>query len=66
MLDHLGEGEPAVRLQGAIERVYAEGRCRTRDLGGTATTSEFTDAVVTALARGETQYAQRQRDAPTV
>lgn len=50
MLEHLGEPEAATRLQGAIERVYAEGRCFTRDLGGTASTEEFTGAVVTAIA----------------
>jgi isocitrate dehydrogenase (NAD+) len=49
MLDHMGEKEPAARLQQALERVYAEGGSRTRDLGGTATTSDFTDAVVAAL-----------------
>ena len=49
MLNHIGEREAAVRLQGAIERVYAEGRHLTRDVGGTASTTEFTDAVITAI-----------------
>ena len=49
MLAHLGEQEAAQRLQGAIERVYAEGHVRTRDLGGKATTTEFTDAVIAAM-----------------
>src|SRR5579864_8601107 len=50
MLDHLGENEAASRLQHAIEAVYAEGRHVTRDMGGSASTSEFTDAVIKNLA----------------
>jgi isocitrate dehydrogenase (NAD+) len=49
MLNHIGEREAAVRLQGAIERVYAEGRHLTRDVGGTASTTEFTGAVIAAI-----------------
>jgi len=44
MLRHLGEQEAANRIQQAVEQTIAEG-IRTRDLGGTASTSEFTDAV---------------------
>ena len=46
MLSHLGEREAATRLQDAIEGVYAEGRHLTGDVGGKASTVEFTDAVV--------------------
>lgn len=49
MLDHLGESEPASRLYKAIEGVYAEGQRLTRDLGGGASTREFTDAVIAKL-----------------
>ena len=49
MLDHLGDHETARRLDHAINKVLAEGP-RTRDLGGTAGTKEFTDAVIQALA----------------
>ncbi|MCZ2150550.1 MAG: isocitrate dehydrogenase (NAD(+)) [Bryobacterales bacterium] len=49
MLRHLGERGAADRLQGAIERVYADGKTVTPDIGGTATTSEFTDAVIAGL-----------------
>jgi isocitrate dehydrogenase (NAD+) len=49
MLEHLGEREAARRLQAAIESVYAEGKHLTGDVGGTASTSEFTDAVIDAL-----------------
>ncbi|MBZ5576536.1 MAG: NAD-dependent isocitrate dehydrogenase [Acidobacteriia bacterium] len=46
MLAHLGEREASVRLQSAIERVYAEGKHLTGDVGGPASTDEFTDAVI--------------------
>jgi len=46
MLAHLGERDASRRLQHAIERVYAEGRHLTGDVGGRASTTEFTDAVV--------------------
>ncbi len=49
MLDHLGERPAARRIEAALERVYREGKHATRDLGGTATTQEFTDAVISAL-----------------
>jgi tartrate dehydrogenase/decarboxylase/D-malate dehydrogenase len=45
MLEHLGEREAAARLMNAIERVTAEGRALTADLGGSATTAEVTTAV---------------------
>jgi isocitrate dehydrogenase (NAD+) len=35
-----------VRLHNAIYRVYAEGRHLTGDVGGKASTTEFTDAVI--------------------
>jgi isocitrate dehydrogenase (NAD+) len=49
MLEHLGEQDAAKRLQAAIERVYMEGRSLTADVGGTASTKQFTDAVLQAL-----------------
>ena len=45
MLDHLGETAQANRLRGAVEQVIVEDGIRTRDLGGSATTREFGDAV---------------------
>jgi tartrate dehydrogenase/decarboxylase / D-malate dehydrogenase len=44
MLDHLGEAEAAARLMRAVEAVCKEGP-RTRDIGGTGSTSEVGDAV---------------------
>ena len=49
MLEHLGESEAAGRLQKAIEDVYAESKRVTRDIGGGASTREFTDAVIAKL-----------------
>jgi isocitrate dehydrogenase (NAD+) len=49
MLIHLKEPEAASRLQTAVEKVYAEGNNLTRDVGGNATTTEFTEGVIRAL-----------------
>jgi len=49
MLRHLNERERATRVQSALEKVLAEGKVLTRDLGGKATTLEFTDAIIHAL-----------------
>jgi isocitrate dehydrogenase (NAD+) len=50
MLDYLGETKAAARIQAALEKVYGEKKTLTRDVGGTAGTSEFTDAVIAAMA----------------
>jgi isocitrate dehydrogenase (NAD+) len=49
MLDHIGEHQAARRVEGALLAVYREGRVRPADLGGSATTEEFTDAVCRAI-----------------
>jgi isocitrate dehydrogenase (NAD+) len=49
MLRWLGKGEVADRVGRAIRHVFVDQAVRTRDLGGTASTSEFTEAVVRAL-----------------
>jgi tartrate dehydrogenase/decarboxylase/D-malate dehydrogenase len=49
MLDHLGEKQAAQRVIKAIEKVTLEGRVRTPDLGGSATTADMTRALVDAL-----------------
>jgi len=49
MLAHLGERDAARGLQAAVEKVYAEGRHLTGDVGGSAGTAEFTDAVIRAI-----------------
>ena len=49
MLRHLGKNAVADRVEKAIHRVYREGKTLTRDVGGSATTKEFTSAVINAL-----------------
>ncbi|HEX5066897.1 MAG TPA: isocitrate/isopropylmalate family dehydrogenase [Myxococcota bacterium] len=51
MLEHLGEDDAATRMRAAVEGVWREGRVRTRDAGGQATTAQFTDAVIAKLRR---------------
>ncbi|MFO0762390.1 MAG: isocitrate/isopropylmalate dehydrogenase family protein [Byssovorax sp.] len=45
MLRHLGEMTAADRIETALTDLYREGEVRTRDLGGTATTNDFTSAM---------------------
>jgi isocitrate dehydrogenase (NAD+) len=49
MLEHMGERDASVRLHHAIYQVYAEARHLTGDVGGKASTTEFTDAVIAHL-----------------
>jgi tartrate dehydrogenase/decarboxylase/D-malate dehydrogenase len=49
MLDHLGEPAAGARLMRAIERVTADKRCHTPDLGGSARTTDVTAAVIGAI-----------------
>src|SRR5580658_3284490 len=49
MLVHLGEDKASRRIEDALHKVYREGKSLTRDVGGCASTSEFTDAVIRAL-----------------
>jgi isocitrate dehydrogenase (NAD+) len=46
MLEHLGELSAAERLGAAVDKVLSEGKCMTGDLGGTASTDEFTEALI--------------------
>ena len=50
MLEHLGHPEAAAAIIGAIERVLAEQRLRTRDLGGAADTIACGKAIADALS----------------
>ncbi len=45
MLEHLGEHDAARRVREAVYAVLAEGRHLTRDLGGTAGTTEIAEAI---------------------
>ncbi|PYX87779.1 MAG: isocitrate dehydrogenase (NAD(+)) [Acidobacteria bacterium] len=50
MLRHIGETNAAERVQAALERVYQSKEKLTRDIGGTASTTEFADAVIAAMS----------------
>ncbi len=49
MLRHLKEDAAAARVERAVDRVLNEGKVRTPDLGGTATTDAYTAALIRAL-----------------
>jgi isocitrate dehydrogenase (NAD+) len=49
MLDHMGDGARANRIRSAFEDTLRDGSTVTPDVGGTATTDEFTDAVIARL-----------------
>jgi isocitrate dehydrogenase (NAD+) len=49
MLRHIGEGVIADRISAALGQVFADDQIRTRDLGGTASTAEFTNAICRRL-----------------
>jgi isocitrate dehydrogenase (NAD+) len=50
MLRHIGRPDAAERVEGALRAVIAEGRTVTHDLGGSAGTSDFADAIVERLS----------------
>jgi isocitrate dehydrogenase (NAD+) len=49
MFQHLGEIEKANRIAFAVDAVYLKGEIRTPDLGGTASTTQFAEAVLQHL-----------------
>ncbi len=49
MLEHIGQPKAAERLMRAIERVTADAKFHTPDLGGKARTDDVTNAVIAAL-----------------
>jgi len=52
MLRHIDEGGAADRIMTALSRVLTDRQVRTRDLGGSATTMEFADAIRHAIEIG--------------
>ncbi len=52
MLRHIGEQAAADRIMAAVNRVLGAGQVRTRDLGGTATTTEYTAALCKEIEAG--------------
>ena len=53
MLDHIGRNDLANRMRKAIDQTLNEDKVRTGDLGGTASTKEFAQAVINRLNRAE-------------
>lgn len=51
MLNHLQEQTIAERVKNAYNQVLAEGTTLTRDLGGTAGTNQFADAIISRLSK---------------
>jgi len=49
MLDYLGEKEAAAKIENAVMKVLNEGKVRTKDLGGSSTTSEMSDAIASKV-----------------
>ena len=49
MLDHIGKQDLSGRLRRAIDKTLCEDKIRTGDLGGSASTNEFADALVRNL-----------------
>jgi isocitrate dehydrogenase (NAD+) len=49
MLHHMGEHAIADKIRNAYDAVLSEGTVRTKDLGGSATTDQFTDAIIAKL-----------------
>jgi isocitrate dehydrogenase (NAD+) len=60
MLQHIDEAEAADRIMRALGAVLLGGSVRTRDLGGTASTLEFADAVCKALDRAHVSTLKAQ------
>ena len=50
MLRHIEERAAADKIETAMLNVYREGKVRTRDVGGAATTNEFADAIISRIS----------------
>jgi isocitrate dehydrogenase (NAD+) len=50
LLDHVGQGDAAARLRTGIFAALSDARTRTGDLGGTANTAGYCDAVIRTMA----------------
>jgi isocitrate dehydrogenase (NAD+) len=51
MLRHIDEMAAAERVEKALHKVYREGKLLTRDVGGSASTTEFTDNLIHTLGK---------------
>jgi len=50
MLSHIEEREAAEKIETAMLRVFEEGKVRTRDIGGSASTNEFADTIIGTMS----------------
>jgi isocitrate dehydrogenase (NAD+) len=50
LLEHIGQGETAARVRRAFESTLRAGKALPRDLGGTASTDAFADAIIAQLS----------------
>jgi len=55
MLNHIEERQAADRIEGALLKVFADGKVRTRDIGGTSSTDEFASAIISAMDQQSVQ-----------
>lgn len=46
MLHHIGESAAAKKIENAMNEVFTEGNIRTKDLGGTAKSADFANAII--------------------
>ncbi len=51
MLDYLGEKTAAKKVEQAVLSVLSDGKVRTADLGGSSTTTQMTEAIVSSIKR---------------
>jgi isocitrate dehydrogenase (NAD+) len=56
MLRHLGERDAAALIERAVHQTLDAKQVRTRDLGGTASTTEYTEAIVTTMKGLQVAY----------
>src|SRR6202522_1849463 len=63
MLRHLGEHEASTNIRNAIDEVYRDRTKLTRDVGGSAGTSEFADAIIQAMESQKAPTAEPQQSA---
>ena len=55
MLNHIEERQAAEKIETALLKVFADGKVRTRDIGGTSSTDEFADAIISAMDQQSNQ-----------
>ena len=53
MLRHISERQAADAVETAMLKIFQEGTVRTRDIGGTATTAEFADAIISKMEKSD-------------